>query len=155
MPTYAQDTQVSADRSMTEIRKTVTRYGASQFAYLESEERAAVAFVIHGFQVRFVVRMPVRDDREFTHSPTGLRRAPATVTKAYEQAVKQRWRALLLVIKAKLEAVESGIVSFEEEFSMHMVLPDGRRAADVVIPAIEHAIATGGPVQLQIGAGQE
>jgi hypothetical protein len=46
-------------------------------------------------------------------------------------------------VKAKLEAVESGIVTFEEEFAMHMILPDGRRVADDVTPAIERSYATG------------
>jgi hypothetical protein len=37
----------------------------------------------------------------------------------------QRWRALALVIKAKLEAVAAGITTVEQEFLAHIVLPDG------------------------------
>jgi hypothetical protein len=35
----------------------------------------------------------------------------------------RRWRALLLMIKAKVEAVESGVVTFEDEWLAHFVLP--------------------------------
>ena len=46
-------------------------------------------------------------------------------------------------IKAKLEAVASGIVTFEDEFATHMVLPDGHTVRDHLMPAIEQAYATG------------
>jgi hypothetical protein len=47
------------------------------------------------------------------------------------------------MIKAKLEAVATGIVTFEEEFAPHMVLPGGRLVAEFLLPAIEQAYATG------------
>lgn len=59
--------------------------------------------------------------------------------RAYDQALRQRWRAMYLVIKAKLEAVESGIVSFEEEFAVYTVLPDGKTVGQHVLPSIEQA----------------
>jgi hypothetical protein len=57
----------------------------------------------------------------------------------YEKATRQRWRALALVIKAKLEAVESGITIFEDEFLAHIVLPDGSTAGDWMRPQIAKA----------------
>ena len=44
---------------------------------------------------------------------------------AWEQVCRQRWRALLLIIRAKLEAVASGITTLENEFLANIVLPDG------------------------------
>lgn len=59
-------------------------------------------------------------------TPTGRRtRSDDAAEKAWEQATRQRWRALHLVVKAKLEAVESGITVFDDEFLAHIVLPDG------------------------------
>lgn len=143
-PTYAASTDVPSDRSRAEIEKTLTRYGASGFAYGWTSTAAMVGFEMHNRQVRFVLPLPSRDDRAFTHTPTrGTPRSAAAAEAAYEQAVKQRWRALSLVIKAKLEAVETGIVDFETEFAMHMVLPDGSTVAQQVIPSIEKAYATG------------
>jgi hypothetical protein len=143
-PQYAATTGVSSEASRGEIERTLTRYGATSFMYAWQDERALVGFVAGGSQVRFVLPLPDRQGKEFTHTPSrGNRRSDSEAAKAYEQAVKQRWRALALVIKAKLEAVEAGIVTFEEEFAMHMVLPGGRTVADEVLPAIDEAYATG------------
>lgn len=154
-PTYASSTGVSSDKSRAEIERTLSRYGASTFAYGWDAGAAMIAFTANDRQIRFVLPMPDRNSREFTHTPE--RRTPrstAAADAAYEQAVRQRWRALALVIKAKLEAVEAEIVTFEAEFAMHMVLPDGRPVSAHVLPAIEQAYATG-VVQplLQLGAG--
>jgi hypothetical protein len=141
---YAAGTEVSSSRSRDEIERTLTRYGAVQFIYGWDANRAVIGFAINDRQVRFLLPMPDRDAREFTHTPArGNRRSDAEIQRAYEQAVKQRWRALALVIKAKLEAGAAGIVTFEDEFAMHMILPDGRTVRDHVLPAIEDAYATG------------
>ena len=154
MTRYAATTSVSSDQSKAEIEQTLRRYGASSFGYGWEGERAMVGFVVNGRQIRFVLPMPDPNAREFTHTPARHQRRSSTeAEKAYEQAVKQRWRALALVIKAKLEAVESGIVSFEDEFSAHMVLPNGERVGDLVTRAIDTAYASGSPRPLlQLGA---
>lgn len=139
MAKYATNTEVSSDRSRAEIERTLDRYGARQFLYAWEEGRAVVGFTINARQVRFILPLPDRDDPEFTRTPTGRARAATQVREAYEQAVRQRWRALNLVIKAKLEAVESGIVTFDAEFLAHIVLPDGRTVADDVVPKVVDA----------------
>lgn len=153
-PTYASQTSVSSDKSRAEIERTLSRYGATSFAYGWHQSAAMVGFEVEGRNVRFVLPMPDRAAREFTHTPArGDRRTDAAASAAYEQAVRQRWRALALVIKAKLEAVDAEIVTFEEEFAMHMVLPGGQTVAEHVLPAIEQAYSTGNvPPLLQIEA---
>lgn len=141
---YAESTTVSADRSRAEIEKTLARYGADSFIYGWDRDRAIVGFVARGKQVRFQLPMPDRQAKEFTHTPgRGLKRTPAQAEEAFEQAVRQRWRALALVIKAKLEAVESGIVTFEQEFLAHVMLPNGGTVGDWVLPQVDSAYATG------------
>ncbi|OBS01843.1 hypothetical protein A9W98_17820 [Mycobacterium gordonae] len=142
MSKYAASTEVSSDRSRAEIEKTLTRYGARQFMYGWDESNAVVGFVINSRQVKFVLPLPERDSSEFTRTPTGRARAANQIREAYEQAVRQRWRALALVIKAKLEAVESGIVTFDAEFLAHIVLPSGRTVADEIGPGIQRAYET-------------
>src|SRR6478736_4581746 len=155
MPTYASNTDVSSDRSRSEIERTLQRYGATSFAYGWEGDRAMVGLIIHDRRVQFVLPLPERTSAQFVYTPARRnKRSPAEQAKAYEQAVRQRWRALALVIKAKLEAVEAGIVTFEDEFAMHMLLPDGRTVAEHVIPAIEAAYLTGKvPPTLQIEGG--
>lgn len=153
MSTYAAATAVSADRSRAEIEKTLSRYGASSFMYGWDETRALVGFVAHDRQVRFVLPMPERGDKEFTRTPTGRTRTETQAETAYDQAVRARWRALALVVKAKLEAVETGIVGFEQEFLAHLVLPNGQTVGDWVEPQIAEVYASGTMPALMPGIG--
>lgn len=57
--------------------------------------------------------------------------------------LRRRWRAPALVIKAKLEAVESGIRTFDEEFVADTVLPDGRTVAQWLLPQVDAAAVSG------------
>ena len=52
-------------------------------------------------------------------------------------------RALLLVIKAKLEAVTAGISTIETEFLANIVLPDNTTAGEWMLPQIDRAYCTG------------
>jgi len=158
MTRYAESTTVSSEASRAEIERILARYGADQFMYGWADNRAVVAFRAHGKQVRFVLPLPARDDPEFTMHSRG-RRTPEAAQKAWEQAGRQRWRALALVIKAKLEAVEAGITEFETEFLPHIVLPDDRTVAEWLVPQLELAYEQG-PMpsalpMLALGAGGE
>ncbi|MGV3580037.1 hypothetical protein [Brevundimonas sp.] len=144
MARYAADTSVSQDRSRSEIEATLKRYGATSFMYATGEDAAMVMFHIAERRVKFVLQMPNPNDRQFTHTPAkNMRRSPAEATKAWEQAGRQRWRALALVIKAKLEAVASGITTIEDEFMAHMVLPDGQTVGQFMKPQLALAYETG------------
>lgn len=143
MSQYAANTAVSAEQSRAEIERTLTRYGADQFMYGREATMAVVQFRMSGRVVRFVLEMPDPNDREFTHTPSrGTRRTDAAAEKEWERATRQRWRALALVVKAKLEAVESGITEFEDEFLAHIVLPDGSTAGQWMRPQIAQAYET-------------
>ena len=140
---YAERTSVSADKSRAGIERTLQRYGADQFMYGWDMNRAIIGFRMHGKQVKFILPMPDRTSDEFIYTATGRERDENTAYKEWEQACRQRWRALDLVIKAKLEAVESGITVFEDEFMAHLVLPDGRTVSEFMVPQIAAAYETG------------
>ncbi|GAA4924688.1 hypothetical protein [Nesterenkonia rhizosphaerae] len=151
MSQYAKDTQVPAERSRGEIEKTLERYGADGFAYASTREKAMIEFQAGGRRVRFVLDLPQLAD--FTRTPTGRSRTKAAAETEQAKAVRQRWRALALLVKAKLEAVESGIVSFETEFMPHTLLPSGRTVAEEIQPQIEQAYTSGAVAPLQIESG--
>lgn len=145
-PQYAANTEVSSYKSREEIERTLIKYGAKGFAYGTTETHSLVGFTMRDRQVRFVLPMPNRNSSEFTLTPSKKwARSDAEAAKAYEQTVRSKWRSLFIVIKAKLEAVEQGIVTFEEEFAMHMVMPGGMTVGEMVTPAIEQSYAEGGP----------
>jgi hypothetical protein len=140
---YAAGTEVPADRSISEIRRTLRRYGATSFAFGEDEHGAVIGFAAHGRKVRFVLPMPDPHDEAFTLTPTRKRRTDTAAEALYEAAVRQVYRVFALVIKAKLEAVESGLVEFQAEFLAHLVLPGGQTVGDVVGGKVDEAYATG------------
>lgn len=141
---YAQDTSVSVERSKAEIESTLQRYGAEQFMHGWDQSRAVVQFSMNGKYVRFILPLPDRNDPEFRKTPGGRRtRDDDAAYKAWEQSCRQKWRALNLVIKAKLEAVESGITEFEDEFLAHIMLPNGQTAGQWMRPQIDEAYEVG------------
>jgi hypothetical protein len=132
---YAAHTKVPIDRTKTEIEHTLRRYGADRFAYFTEAGKAIIVFEAHERRLRFNLPLPVGESEKDA------------------QAWWQKWRALLLCIKAKLESVESKIESFEEAFLAHVVMPDGRTVAEHTIPAIA-SIYQGGPMQALLPAPQ-
>jgi hypothetical protein len=128
MSKYAFQTKVPVDQTRREIERVLDRYGADQFALAIQTTRAVIGFRMAGRYVKFTLELP-------DGKTEGVERA------AREQ--RRRWRALLLVIKAKLEAVQSGITIFDHEFMAHIVMPDGETLADKIGPQIESAYKTG------------
>lgn len=147
MGKFATKTTVSAEKSRAEIEKLLLRYGAQQFMYAIKPEAAAIAFVCHDRNIRFVLPFPRADEKRFTHRKDRYgydeKRSDNQVRDAYDQEIRSRWRALALVIKAKLEAVESGIAEFEDEFMAHIVLPGGQTMSEHARPLIARAYETG------------
>lgn len=122
---YASNTTVSEDKSRADIEKSLRKYGAQRFLYGWDENCAVIAFTMRERQIRFYLPMPDEGDREFTHTPRGQLRSTQQREIAIQQERRRRWRAFFLVIKGKLEAVETGIMTFEDEFLANTVLPDG------------------------------
>ena len=79
----------------------------------------------------------------FHHSPTGRQRTSSSANAAFEQAKRQRWRALALWIKAVLEAAASGIITIEDALLPFTVLPNGQTAGQWLAPQIEKVYLTG------------
>ncbi len=53
------------------------------------------------------------------------------------------WRALLLAIKAKLEAVECAISTFDSEFLANIVQPNGMTIGEALLPQISDMVSSG------------
>lgn len=133
--TYAKETKVPVEQTRTEIERTLVRYGADRLAFMSEPGRAIIVFEAKARRLKFDLPLLVAKASENEAS-----------RKTREQAVRSKWRALLLCIKAKLEAVESGIETFEEAFLAHVVMPDGKTVAEHAMPAIAGAY-NGEPMQ--------
>jgi hypothetical protein len=143
MSPYAQGTEVPADRSRAEIEKMLTRFGADQFVSGWERDRVAmIGFRVHARMVRIALPMPSLDDPLVALTPAGKTRTVAQQQSAYAQEERRRWRSLVLVIKAKLAAVEDGISTIEREFLADVLLPDGTTLGAWVQPQVEAAYAS-------------
>ena len=119
---YAEKTVVSVDKSRLEIERILARYKADQFATAIDNDahRAMIQFRCQGRIIRFEMGLPTQD-----------------------QALRTRWRALCLTIKAKLESVESRIETFDDAFMPHIVMPNGDTFGHWAKPQIHKAIESG------------
>lgn len=148
MNTYAKNTSVSVEKSRAEIESTLTRFGASAFAYATQNNKAMLKFQAQDRWIMFILDLPDRYDKQFTNRTHGNRVTSDKLPdqKAYEKwesACREKWRALALVIKAKLVAVQDGITQFEDEFMAHIVMPDGKTVSHFMRPQIQEAYSTG------------
>lgn len=137
---YAKDTKVSVPQSRAEIERLLERAKASQYGTAVDYDlgKARVQFKLRDRIVRFTISLPDR------------KKLPAV---KFEQEERRRWRALLLVLKAKLEAVESAIETFEEAFLAHIVMPDDNTVGHHIHTQIADAYKSGKMPRL-LGAGE-
>jgi hypothetical protein len=83
--------------------------------------------------------------RDFRYTETGRDRVQHIIDTEWEKGCRRIWRVLALVIKAKLEAVDSGVVTFDEEFFAHFVLPDGVTIAERLLPELDKILSGSTP----------
>jgi hypothetical protein len=113
---YAARTEVPLERSIGEVVKLLKKAGADRIAQAEEPGQFAIQCFLAERLLRFSIIIP--------DGP---------------QARRQRGRALLLVIKAKLESIESGVETFEQAFLANVVMPDGKTVAEHTLPRIADA----------------
>ena len=132
MSGYARNTSVPVDRSKAEIERTLARYGAEKFGYLVDRGESVIGFEVRGRAVRMRLSMPEKPPASSGRAARGARAAEVK----HERAVRQRWRALALVVKAKLEAIESGIATFDDEWLAYLVTKSGTTVGEQVLPQL-------------------
>ena len=141
---YAEKTSVSVAKTKADIEDLIQKAGAGQFVSGFKENMVVIGFTLDNRQIRFILPLPDKQDKTFWYTPERhSKRTEQQAYTAWEQACRSRWRALYLIIKAKLEAVESGISTIEREFFYDVVLPDGRTIGEFMAPQIETAYKTG------------
>lgn len=158
---YAEGTQVSAERSRAELEELLRKHGASEFAVYTSAERTVFMCRLKGTMVRHQVEYPKAGSFTVTRVPHGKSKADMQAkakAKAQEAEWRRRWRALVLVCKAKLEIIESGGSTFEREFLADMLLADGQTVAQALVPMLQEMYETGQPPdfpRLLLGPGKK
>lgn len=147
MTRYAQNTQVPVERSQAELVALLKKHGAKSHAFGVSNGVARVMFEIDGRRVRFELKVPQAGDFTAKMPPQVKWKSSEFRDKwcraQADQVERQRWRALILVVKAKLELIAEGMSTIESEFLAQIVLPDGRLVGDWLAPQIAAAYESG------------
>lgn len=124
---YAEGTDVPVSKTRGEIEALLTKHGAGQIlSGIDRERRSGfVGFTLEKRQFR--IPLLARDDRN---------RNP-------DQVERERWRALLLLVKAKLEYIAAGLTTAEFEFLAYIVLPGGSTVGAELAPRLAEVYQTG------------
>jgi len=130
---YAENTKVPVERSKVEIERTLKRYGIEEFFYGTSPRGEGIGFKYNGRTIRFGIPRPNR--KKFRDNQVG--------EADYKRAIRQQWRILLLALKAKLELVDIGLTTFEDEFLAQTCLQGGQTVSEALQPQIEKMLDTG------------
>ncbi len=164
MGRYAEDTSVPANQSRAEIEKVLTKYGADTFGYGWGKNRVYITFQLRDkYQVvprcyRIELPLPEKPGTEDKWK-TGARGQMLRITvkqqtDQHEQEVRALWRALAIVIKAKLVAVEAGISTIEKEFLADLLLPNEQRLGAWLETQIQEVYTHGTMPPLLPGAAE-
>lgn len=153
MMSYADGTTVAVERSKAELDRLLSKHGATQ-RMIGSDDDAGFAFVVFRLaerHVRLRVPLPRIDDVEAPRRR--LRVSPGEArAKAHEQLCRERWRAVVLLVKAKLELVALGLSTVEREFLADIFLPDGRTVHEFLREPLRQAYL-GGTMPPLLGMG--
>ncbi|TCP66307.1 hypothetical protein [Sphingomonas sp. PP-CE-1G-424] len=129
---YAERTTVPYEKTIRDIIALVKKAGAVKVGQMEDGDCLTIIFGLGDRQIKFRV--------SWEKSPASQR---------------QRARALMLVIKAKLESVESGVETFEQAFLANIVLSDGKTVHERVSGDVQLEYRSGQPAVYLIGGPSE
>ncbi len=131
---YVRGASLTCSDSQSEIEAVLLAAGAAGFRCVSQQGRAVLAFSSGGRQFRIVLPLP---------GPSAPRVDPAGPRphrrSAPQEDARRRWRQLAQLIRAKVEAVEAGIASFDEEFLAYIVMPGGGTVFEAAAPSIATA----------------
>lgn len=141
---YAETTTVPFERSVAEIVDMVKRAGAMQIGQMDDDAFYAIQFSLADRMIRFRLPLPSIEDMPKRDGRNSLLTDKQRHTRL-EQAKRSKARALMLVIKAKLESVEAGIETVEQAFLANVVMADGVTVYDRISRPIALEYQNGRP----------
>lgn len=135
---YAEGTSVSVAQSRGDITGILTKHGVETMAWGSNPAGDYLAFELGGRSFRLDITKPTEKDiwRLFpNHRDTDAKLAGEW---------RRRWRATVLLLKAKLEFADGETSTLEAELMPYMLLRDGTTLGAAVL---------GGKVPLMLTAG--
>ncbi len=124
---YAEGTAVTVESSRGEISGILAKHGVKRMGWTSDPVGDALLFELGGYSFRFAIGRPTMAD---IHS---------LYPNAYDPEKKlagewrRRWRANVLLLKAKLEFIDSGDTTLIRELLPYAVLPGGQTVEDAIM----------------------
>jgi hypothetical protein len=138
---YAEGTTVSVESSRGEITGILTKHGVKRQAWASEPEGDMLQFELAGYQFRFSIARPTVDDVKADYRARG-----GDWSRVYDPAAKvaaewrRRWRANVLLLKAKLEFADGEASTVIRELLPYALLSDGRTTLEDAVLAGDSAV---------------
>ena len=123
---YAEGTTVDARKSQGEIAGILAVHGVTRQGWMQGPEGDELHFELKGHMFRFqIIRPTIAEIRKL-------------YPNAYDPQAKldaewrRRWRANVLLLKAKLEFIDSGDTTIERELLPYMLTSGGQTVGDLI-----------------------
>lgn len=151
---YAEGTSVSVLRSREEISKMLEKAKCARSWTAQEDGRAIVGFELEDRRIEFTLTLPSKSQFATREGRRGLVQvSDDQQSKALEQACRERWRGLVLALKAKFVAIELGVETVEEAFLAHVVLSNKQTVYRWFRSQLEKSAGGPMPGLLQLGSG--
>lgn len=120
MKRFAEGTSVPVARSREEISRLLAKHGVERQGWMTGPEGDQLGFELHGRPYRFSILRPTR---EWARANAGPR---TYLDDAIDREWRRRWRANVLLLKAKLEFAEGDDGAIERELLPYLLTATGR-----------------------------
>jgi len=109
MAKYAKYTKVSIKDTKLHIEKLLLNWGIEEFFFATSPRGDGIGFRYK--EKTYKLSVPIKKDMP-------------------DKEQRQMWRILFMSLKMKLEEIDAGLISFDDQFLSQMALPDGSTVSD-------------------------
>lgn len=124
---YANGTAVTVESSRGEISGILAKHGVQRMGWQTAPDGDELLFELAGQRYMFRIKRPTLEEVKAMHLADGVdwRRVADPQAKVAAEW-RRRWRAQVLLIKAKLEFADGGDTTVEREFLPYLLV-DGRQ----------------------------
>lgn len=147
---YANGTVVPAEKSRMELEKILRRAGAVQHGFMNDGQCAMVAFILDGRHIKLSIKIPTLQEMQ---ARSKYSYDEKRLLRMVDQEERRLWRVMVLLVKAKLEAVAQGLSDVQREFLADLVVENGKTVSEVLHAQLDE-VRRGGKVKLLLGAAR-
>jgi hypothetical protein len=142
---YATGTSVSVDSSRGEISGILTKHGVQRMGWYTEPGHDVLQFELDGNSYRLIIERPTLEQVKDRYVREGGRwNLVYDPAKKVEDEWRRRWRANVLLLKAKLEFADEGSSTLARELMAYRVLADGRTLEEAITAGAVPMLKTGG-----------